>query len=74
MKVVVSLDARDYSATPGDQVNKFKAAIAAQPYFKAMLDKTNGVELISISPSQIGSDGKPFTLFTVECNFLEQTR
>ena len=73
-KIVVSLDARDYSATPGDQVNKFKAAIAAQSYFKAVLDKTNGVQLISISPSQIGSDGKPFTLFTVECNFLEQTR
>jgi hypothetical protein len=73
-KIVMSLDARDYSATPGDQVNKFKAAIAAQPYFKVMLDKTNGVQLISISPSQIGFDGKPFTLFTVECNFLEQTR
>jgi hypothetical protein len=73
-KIVVSLDARDYSATPGDQVNKFKAAIAGQPYFKAMLDKTNGVQLISISPSQIGVDGKPFTLFTVECDFLEQTR
>jgi hypothetical protein len=73
-KIVMSLDARDYSATPGDQVNKFKSAIAAQTYFKAMLDKTNGVQLISISPSQIGFDGKPFTLFTVECNFLEQTR
>jgi hypothetical protein len=73
-KIVVSLDARDYSATPGDKVNKFKSAVAAQPYFKEMLDKTNAVQLISISPSQIGFDGKPFTLFTVECNFLEQTR
>jgi hypothetical protein len=73
-KIVVSLDARDYSATPGDQVNKFKAAIAGQSYFKTVLDKTNGVQLISISPSQTGFDGKPFTLFTVECNFLEQTR
>lgn len=73
-KIVVSLDARDYSSTPGDQVNKFKTAITGQPYFKAMLDKTNGVQLISISPSQTGFDGKPFTLFTVECNFLEHTR
>jgi hypothetical protein len=32
-KIVVSLDARDISANPGDQVNKFKEAVASQPYF-----------------------------------------
>ena len=33
------LDARDFSANPGDQVNKFKEAIAKQAYFQAMLDQ-----------------------------------
>ena len=30
---MVHLDARDFSANPGDQVNKFKEAIAKQAYF-----------------------------------------
>ena len=42
-KIVVSLDARDYSSNPGDQVKKFKEAISQQPYFQAALNKTNGV-------------------------------
>jgi hypothetical protein len=73
-RIVVTLDARDSSATPGDQVNKFKQAIADQPYFKAMLDKTNGVQLTSLSPPQTGPDGRGYELFTVECNFSELTR
>jgi hypothetical protein len=73
-KVVVSLDARDSSASPGDLFNKFMDTIAGQSYFKTMLNKTNGVHLTSLSPLQNGSDGKPYVLFTLECNFLEQTR
>ena len=41
-KIIVWLDARDSSANPGDQVNKFKEAVANQSYFKTMLNKTNG--------------------------------
>jgi hypothetical protein len=41
-KIVLSLDARDSSANPGDQVNKFKESVIKQPYFQTMLDKTNG--------------------------------
>jgi len=73
-KIVLTLDARDSSASPGDQVNKFKDALAGHSYFKEMLNKTNGVELTSLSPPQNGSDGKPYVLFTLECNFQEQTR
>ena len=73
-KIVVSLDARDSSANPGDQVNKFKDAVANQPYFKAALNKTNGVQLVNLSAPQIGTDGKPFVMFTLECNFPEHTR
>ena len=73
-RVVVTLDAKDSSANPGDQVNKFKDAVAAQSYFQALLDKTNGVRLTSLSPPQTGPDGKPYVLFTLECHYLDQNR
>jgi hypothetical protein len=66
-KIVVSLDARDLSASPGDQVNKFKESLANQEFFKAIINKTNGVQLTSLSPLQTGLDGKAFELFTLEC-------
>jgi hypothetical protein len=73
-KIVLTLDARDVSASPGDQVNKFKEAIANQAYFKMILNKTNDVLLTSLSPSQTGPDGKPCVLFTLECDLPQQTR
>jgi len=73
-RIVVTLDAKDSSANPGDEVNKFKEAFARQPYFETMLDTTNGVRLISLSPPQTGPDGKPYVLFTLECHYLDQTR
>ena len=73
-KIVVSLDARDSSASPGDQVNKMKDAVAELPYFKAVLNKTNGVQLLNMSSQQMGTDGKPYVLFTLQCNFPEVSR
>jgi hypothetical protein len=73
-RIVVSLDARDFSSSPGDEVNKFKDAISFEPYFQAELDKTNGVRLTNLSPPQIGSDGKPSVLFTLQCTYPDQTR
>jgi len=73
-KIVVWFDARDSGANPGDQVNKFKEAVADQSYFKAMLNKTNGVQLINLSAPQAGFEGKPFVLFTLKCNFPDYTR
>jgi hypothetical protein len=72
--ILVSLDARDFSSNPGDQVNKFKDAIGNQPYFQAVLDKTNGVRLTNLSPPQIGPDGKPSVLFTLQCTYPDRTR
>jgi len=73
-KIVITLDARDASANPGDQVNKFKAAIAGCAYFKSILDKTNAVQLTYLSAPQPGVDGKPYVLFTLECHLQEVTR
>ena len=73
-KIVVMLDARDSSANPGDQVNNMKDAVANQSYFKAMLNKTNGVQLVNLSAPQMNADGKSTVQFTLECNFPEVTR
>ena len=73
-KIVLSLDARDSSANPGDQVGKFKEALAGQSYFKTILSKTNGVQLTSLSAPQIGLDSRPYVLFTVECDLPERHR
>ena len=73
-KIVVSLDARDYSSNPGDQINKFKDAISQQPYFQAALNKMNGVNLVNVSPPQVGPDGKLSRLFTLQCHYPDQTR
>ena len=72
-KIVVWFDARDSSANPGDQVNKFKEAVANQSYFKATLNRTNGVQLINLSAPQ-AVEGKPCVLFTLKCNFPEYVR
>ena len=55
-RIVLTLDARDYSANPGDQVNNFKQAIAGQSYFKTVLDKTNSVELVGVPSLQTVPD------------------
>jgi hypothetical protein len=73
-RVDLTLEAKDFSANPGDQVNKLKQAIADQSYFKAILDNTNSVQLTSQPVLQTDADGKSFELFTLECHFPEQSR
>jgi hypothetical protein len=73
-KIVVSLDAQDFSSDPGDQVNRFKSAVSQQPYFSDELDKTNGVRLTNLSAPQVGSDGKPSVLFSLQCTYSDRTR
>lgn len=72
--IVVTLDARDIGVNPGDQVNKFKMAVTDSPYFAATAGKTNQIRLTNLSPPQIGPDGKPYILFTLECRHPEVTR
>ena len=73
-KTVVTLDARDSSANPGDQVAKFKAALATQTYFKDMLDRTNGIRLADESAPQQDTDGKNYVSFQLQCYFPDKTR
>src|SRR5450432_1193460 len=73
-KIVLTIDARDVSASPGDQVNRFKESLANLDYFKTILNKTNSVQLASLSPLQTGLDGKAFELFTLQCTLPQQIR
>ena len=75
--IVLRLYARDFSANPGDLINKFRETVSRQSYFQGMLDKTNNVQLVG-SPSPPSTDasanGKPYVAFTFECRFRDQTR
>jgi hypothetical protein len=73
-RIAMSLDARDFSANPGDQVNKFREAVAQQAYFRAMLNKTNGVKLANPPSAPQTGAGKPYVTFTLDCRFPEVTR
>ena len=72
-KIVVTMEARDSGANPGDQVNKFKRAVADSPYFHAALGGTNEARLTSLSPPMF-TDGKPCIQFALECRYPEKTR
>lgn len=72
-RVVLFLDARDFSANPGSQFGSLKSAIASNPYFKTNLE-TNGIRLANQSAPQTGADGRQFVLFTLECHYPDKTR
>lgn len=73
-KIALAIDAKDFSASPGDAIDKFKETIASQAYFKTMLNPTNGVKLVSLSSPQTGPDGRPYVLFNLECYFSDKTK
>jgi hypothetical protein len=71
--VNLTLEAKDFSPNPGDQINHFKDALLRQDYFKPLLDPVTGVRLAGPpSALQLPPDSKPFVLFTLECRFLDQ--
>jgi hypothetical protein len=73
-KIILRLDARDSSPNPGDQINNFKDAIAAEPYFRSMLNKANPVQLAGPPSVPQIDTGKPYVTFTLLCNFANITR
>jgi hypothetical protein len=77
-KILLTLDARDSCAKPGDLIPKFQQKIAAAPYFDAMLNKSDSERVHlkdgSYSAVQMGVDNRPFQPFALECRFKEKTR
>jgi Tfp pilus assembly protein PilN len=74
-KIVVTLEGIDSSPSPGDEVARYKEVLAQQPYFQAVLGKTNEFKLKSLSAPQISPEsGRAIVLFSLECQFPEITR
>jgi len=71
--VMLTMDAKDFSPNPGDQVPHFKDALAKQDYFSHNLDLTNGIRLSGLSALQTPGDSRPFVTFTLECRFIDKT-
>jgi hypothetical protein len=71
-KIVLTLEARDSS--DGDQWVKFKSAIAECQFFQTVLGKKHEVRVPNPLQQQIGTDGKKYSSFTLECTFPEKTR
>jgi hypothetical protein len=74
-RITLTLDAKDSSPTPPDQVNRFKDTLAASPYFTAMTGPGSEPALRNLSPPQMDPETqKPFVLFTIECRYPEKVR
>jgi hypothetical protein len=73
-RISLSVDAKDLSANPGDQVNHYKDALVNQDFFKSQLNQTNGVRLSNLSSPQSQGDNRSYVMFTLECRFLDKIR
>ena len=74
-RVTLTLEARDSSPRPGDQVNKLKEVISKNEYFQNHLQKTNGVMLTSLGPPQLDFTARSsFVMFTLQCYYPEKVR
>jgi hypothetical protein len=78
-RIMLTLEGRDASASPGDQVSVYKNSISNGNYFRSLLGKTNGVTLKNLSaPELVTIPGSPIgracVLFSLECRFPDRTR
>ena len=75
-KTILLIEARDYGNPSEQNYNKFKAGIAAFPYFQSRLPRSEAVRLTSLSqPATDASEGgRSFITFTIECQFPEVKR
>ena len=72
-KISITLDAKETGVSPGDQLNKFKQALASSEFFQKSLGPSNEVRLASLKPPEESPEGK-FVLFTLECRLPERVR
>ncbi len=72
-KTVVTVDGRDFSARPGDQVPHYKQTLASYPYFESALQKTNKIQLTSQTAPQM-EYGRSFVGFELKLFFEEKER
>jgi uncharacterized protein YdbL (DUF1318 family) len=74
-RILLTLEGADSCGNPGDQLNKYKSVLAANPHLKDVLVKTNGINLKNLTVPQISPlTGKRSVIFTLECRYPEKTR
>jgi hypothetical protein len=72
-KILLALEGRDFIVGPTDNVPQFKQALVNYPYFQSNLQKTNNVQLTSLSAPQ--NDGtRAFRTFGLNLFFQEKER
>jgi|PlaIllAssembly_1097288.scaffolds.fasta_scaffold107605_2 cell division protein FtsB len=71
--MLMKIDARDFSATPGEQIPRYLEVLNNHPCFQTNLMKA---ELAHRAPptTEPGESSGPFVLFTVDCKYPERTR
>ena len=74
-KLTLTLDAKDTSANPGDQIENFKAALAKASFLGKDQAKTNAITftLKNLSaPTFDAESGKTVMLFGLDCRFADR--
>ena len=72
-KIVLTLEGKDFSPGLNDQVPQYKQTLAKYPYFQEALQKTNNVQLTSLSAPQ-SEAGRTFRAFGMQLFFEEKER
>jgi hypothetical protein len=72
-KILLTIEAKDFSTGLSDLVPQYKQALASYPYFHAHLQKTNTVQLTSLSAPQT-EVGRTFRAFGMQLFFEEKER
>lgn len=66
-KIHLEFNAKDSSATPGDQVGKYKEALSRCTLFKSMITASNEIVLKNLSPPSLdGASGKSAVTFSLD--------
>jgi hypothetical protein len=75
-KIVLVLEARDSSPNPGgESINRFKEALAHNPYFLRQHISTNEILLRNLSAPQMDAEsGRAYVQFSFECRYPERVR
>ncbi|MCX6928716.1 MAG: hypothetical protein NT154_36710, partial [Verrucomicrobia bacterium] len=74
-KTFLTLDGIDSSSNPGDQLDRYKEALATNGYLRQVLVKTNAITLKSLgNPAFSPLSGKRGMPFVFECRYPEKAR
>lgn len=74
-RIILIIEARDTSTSPGEQVTKYKDALGKNNYFQKLIGTNNQMRLVNRSPPQLMPDsGKLGVQFTLEAQLPEKVR